>query len=272
MGEASRSLHCLQYLHHPRRKTNLQQHGCKIPLLSPPTLSSTRPLCLWSLHGCRRERPPPWREIRSSPIKFPGPRAAAAAVVVPHTPPRLHHPRPRTLRPRTRRSSTAQTVAPARAACCIARAHPAAEAKRRRFSSDSRVAAPRRPFSRDRASPRWRPWIRGRARFGVLWPRVLRRRAPAPQPQVLLRARPPPPHGTTLVPRRHPRARLPPPCVQLAYALEERGDTILHPLSPPKAICLVDCLTCWRAGRACTVVMARQKCFCLVLWDSVSDR
>jgi hypothetical protein len=170
---------------------------------------------------------------------------------------------------RTRRSSTAQTAAPARAARCSACVHLAAEGKRRRFSSDSRVAAPRRPFSRGRASPRWRPWIRGRARFGVLWPRVLRRRAPAPQPRVLLRAHLPPPHSTTLVPRRCPHARLPPPRVQLAYAFAERGDAILHPLSPPKAICLADCLTCWRAVWACTVVMARQQCFCLVLLDSV---
>jgi hypothetical protein len=69
--------------------------------------------------------PPP----SSSLAHAPRPRPSSS-----RTPPQLHHPRPRTLHPRTRRSSTAQMAAPARAARCSARMHPAAEAKRRRFS------------------------------------------------------------------------------------------------------------------------------------------
>ena len=60
-------------------------------------------------------------------------------------------------------------------------------------------------------------------------------------------------------------------------AFEERGDAILHPLSPPKAIFLPRCLFCWRRlglfcwrrHQACTVASARHKCFCLALLDSV---
>jgi hypothetical protein len=90
------------------------------------------------------------------------------------------------------------------------------------------------------------------------------------------------PLGPCRLPR--PCARLPPsPCARLTLllrargcpssreamqfrtplsvdAIEERGDAVSHlPLSPPKAICLVDYLMCWRSSWICTVANAWQK-------------
>jgi hypothetical protein len=82
----------------------------------------------------------------------------------------------------------------------------------------------------------------------------------------------PPPR---LAPRPRPHARLPPsPRARLAHSSPAHadafeGDVILHLLSLPKAIYLAVCLLCWRGFATCTVADARQKCFCIVLLDSV---
>jgi hypothetical protein len=97
-------------------------------------------------------------------------------------------------------------------------------------------------------------------------------------PALLLRGpRSPPPRRAALAPRRRPRAlaslftargRLSPSPLR-ADAFEERGDAILHPLSPQYAFCLTLCLSCWREIRPCTVPTRDAKMEMHVLLDSV---
>ena len=50
---------------------------------------------------------------------------------------------------------------------------------------------------------------------------------------------------------------------------KDRGDAILHPLSPRSQSALLVCLLCWRSFQASTVMIERQKCLCAALLKSV---
>ncbi|CAN6253118.1 unnamed protein product [Urochloa humidicola] len=72
-------------------------------------------------------------------------------------------------------------------------------------------------------------------------------RAPPPPNRPPRCPAPPRPSSTRARPARSP------------FAFEERGSGFLHPLAPPKAICLALCLLCWRASRPCTVAAREAK-------------
>jgi hypothetical protein len=76
--------------------------------------------------------------------------------------------------------------------------------------------------------------------------------------------------------QRRPAAKLPSPSVALplspaagSYAFEERGDAILHPLSPPQEFCLLHYLICWRCYHRCTVPTQEAKLLLPLLLESV---